>query len=305
MLLSFCSSMNTMHVIPISGKDSLATAIIQTTNEPQNQYRYIFNDIGSELPETYQWLTEVEKKTGWHIERVGKDLEAIIEHYNVLPSRMMRFCTSNGKIKPFEKLLKQAQGIEQVLVYYGLRADEPSRQGYIPHNNIIPKYPLRDLGINLPMVLSICKSKGLKPPTFFWATLHDRVTKEMHRRCPLFDWRDCLSEIEFDFLFAGRSRSNCYFCFFQRQYEFIWLNETHPDLFDRAVELEVNHGKEGFFWLKECSLTQLIKRKDAIIQRRVNQVCKHIEARMNSQMFGGIEKDNELALTSCGLLCGK
>lgn len=290
------------HIIPISGKDSLATAIVQSVNSPDINYRYIFNDVGAELPETYEWIERVEAKMEWQIERVGSSIEDLIKKYNILPSRQVRFCTREGKIKPFEKLFKKK---EEIFVYYGLRADEPNRVGYIPHNNIIPKYPLRELGITLPMVLSICKSQGLKPPTFFWQTLYDRVCEEMFNRCPLFGWKEYISEIEFDYLFAGRSRSNCYFCFFQRQYEFIWLAETQPDLFEKAVELERNHGAEGYSWLREHSLPNLLKRKDEIIGKRVKQICLHIENRMNSQLFGGIEIDNELALTGCGLLCGK
>lgn len=294
--------MNILHVIPVSGKDSLATAIVQSLNHPDLSYRYIFNDVGSELPETYEWINKVEAIMGWKIERIGKRIEDVITQYNILPSRLMRFCTTSGKIKPFENFFKNSG---DVVVYYGLRADEPDRKGYVPHSNITPRYPLRELGITLPMVMAICSSKGLKPPTFFWPTLYNRVEEEMGRRCSLFDWRPCLSEWEFDLLFAGRSRSNCYFCFFQRYYEFCWLAEVHPNLFDRACELEARHGKEGYFWLRDYSLPELIRRKEEIIQKRVRQVAKHIESRMNSALFGGVEPDNELAFTGCGLLCGK
>lgn len=95
------------HIIPISGKDGLATAIIQTVNNPDTDYRYIFNDVGVELPETYKWIELVESVKGWKIERVGENIENIIKKYNILPSRQMRFCTSSGKIKPFEKLFKK------------------------------------------------------------------------------------------------------------------------------------------------------------------------------------------------------
>ena len=36
----------------------------------------------------------------------------------------------------------------------------------------------------------------------------------------------------------NRSRSGCYFCFFQQKIEWIWLYEQHPDLFARAMEFE-------------------------------------------------------------------
>ena len=62
------------HIIPISGKDSLATALVQTTRYPNLPYEFLFNDVGCELPETYAWLDAVERKTGWKINRVGKCL---------------------------------------------------------------------------------------------------------------------------------------------------------------------------------------------------------------------------------------
>lgn len=52
------------YIIPISGKDSLATAIFQTTYQPNLPYEFIFNDTGSELPEVYKWLDNIEKSTG-------------------------------------------------------------------------------------------------------------------------------------------------------------------------------------------------------------------------------------------------
>lgn len=66
------------HIIPISGKDSLATAIVQTTMHPELCYEYIYNDTYAELPETYDWLNSVEKKMGFSIQRIGKSLKDVI-----------------------------------------------------------------------------------------------------------------------------------------------------------------------------------------------------------------------------------
>jgi hypothetical protein len=41
-----------------------------------------------------------------------------------------------------------------------------------------------------------------------------------------------------------------------------------------------------------------------IFERRVRDVCKVIAGKFQGQLFGE-PGDNELALTSCGLLCGK
>jgi 3'-phosphoadenosine 5'-phosphosulfate sulfotransferase (PAPS reductase)/FAD synthetase len=53
----------------------------------------------------------------------------------------------------------------------------------------------------------------------------------------------------------ARSRSGCYFCFFQQKIEWVWLYEQHPDLFQLAMAYE--NEKEGFTWNQKESLAQL------------------------------------------------
>ncbi|MEG0693235.1 MAG: hypothetical protein RR444_09175, partial [Oscillospiraceae bacterium] len=52
-----------------------------------------------------------------------------------------------------------------------------------------------------------------------------------------------------------RSRSGCYFCFFQQKIEWVWLYEQHPDLFKKAMEYE----KSGYTWNQGESLQDLIE----------------------------------------------
>lgn len=54
----------------------------------------------------------------------------------------------------------------------------------------------------------------------------------------------------------ARSRSGCYFCFFQQKIEWVWLYEQHPEKFQQAVEYE--NEKEGFTWNQNESLKELI-----------------------------------------------
>ncbi|HEY5368359.1 MAG TPA: phosphoadenosine phosphosulfate reductase family protein [Hanamia sp.] len=53
----------------------------------------------------------------------------------------------------------------------------------------------------------------------------------------------------------SRSRSGCYFCFFQQKIEWIWLFEQHPDKFKLALEYE----KEGYTWNQNEKLADLVK----------------------------------------------
>lgn len=55
----------------------------------------------------------------------------------------------------------------------------------------------------------------------------------------------------------ARSRSGCFFCFYQQRIEWIWLYEQHPDLFTKAMQYE--NEKEGFTWNQNESLKDLIE----------------------------------------------
>jgi 3'-phosphoadenosine 5'-phosphosulfate sulfotransferase (PAPS reductase)/FAD synthetase len=62
----------------------------------------------------------------------------------------------------------------------------------------------------------------------------------------------------------ARSRSGCFFCFFQQKIEWIWLYEQHPDLFVQAQHYEKID--EGFTWNQDESLEDLIQ------PRRLEQI---------------------------------
>ncbi len=55
----------------------------------------------------------------------------------------------------------------------------------------------------------------------------------------------------------SRSRSGCFFCFFQQKIEWIWLYEQHPDLFKQAQHYE--KVDEGFTWNQNESLEDLVQ----------------------------------------------
>jgi len=55
----------------------------------------------------------------------------------------------------------------------------------------------------------------------------------------------------------SRSRSGCFFCFFQQKIEWVWLYEQHPDLYKKAMEYE----KDGYTWGQHESLAELIQPK--------------------------------------------
>lgn len=69
-----------------------------------------------------------------------------------------------------------------------------------------------------------------------------------------------------------RSRSGCYFCFFQQKIEWVWLYEQHPDLFRKAMTFE----KDGYTWNQGESLEEL-SRPERIRQIKLETIKKQEE----------------------------
>lgn len=294
--------MSERHIIPISGKDSLATAIWQRALAPDLPYEFVFNDTRAELPETYEWLDKVESTIGIKIERIGKCLADIIAEQGMLPSVRTRFCTKYAKIFPMNRFI----GKDHATVYFGLRADEPERVGAFESKKISPKYPLREAGIGLATVYRLVGEKGLMPPTFFWHRLWDDVVRQVGAPQGMPGWM-------IDRVFAWRSRPNCFFCFFQRRYEWVGLLQHHPDLFAEAERIESTAGNgangrrsTGFRWIAEdWPLERIRENAETIFSKRVEAVCRLIDGARQTDLFADSVDEMDIAATSCGLLCGK
>lgn len=290
------------HIIPISGKDSLATAIWQKSLRPELPYEYVFNDTKAELPDTYTWLDKVEITLEIKIERIGQSLKDIIREQGILPTPRIRFCTKYAKIFPMNRFI----GKDTASVYFGLRADEPERVGAFGSKKLFPKYPLREAGIGLATVYQIVGSKNLLPPTFFWQRLWDEVVRQVGdpKGLPAFMVQR---------IFAWRSRPNCFFCFFQRRYEWVGLLWHYPALFAEAETIEAFSGsgpqirrETPINWIaEEWPLSRIREEAERIFQNRVEVVCRLIDGARQADMFSDSIDEMDIISTSCGLLCGK
>lgn len=96
----------------------------------------------------------------------------------------------------------------------------------------------------------------------------------------------------------ARSRSGCYFCFYQQKIEWIWLYEQHPDLYEKAMIYE--NEKEGFTWNQHESL------KDLIHPLRMEQIKKeHLrrkDAKKSSQskyLIDILDETEDVGCTAC------
>ncbi|APD83910.1 phosphoadenosine phosphosulfate reductase [Mycobacterium intracellulare subsp. chimaera] len=229
---------DTRHVLGISGgKDSSALAIYMRDRVAEMEY--FFCDTGAELPETYEYLNKLEAALGKPIARLNadRDFDHWLQIYQgTLPSPNMRWCTKNLKIKPLEDWL----GDDRAISYVAIRADE-NRLGYISTKpNISAVFPFRDEGIDKAGVMRILDEAGIGLPAYY-------------------EWR---------------TRSGCYFCFFQRKNEWVGLADRHPELFDRAIAYEDKVKYEstamqerGYTWSQNESLRELLARRADIEEK--------------------------------------
>ena len=221
----------TRHILGLSGgKDSAALAIYLKDLGRDDQIEYFFCDTGAELREVYDYLDRLEDYLGKPIERLssGRDFDHHLKRFNgFLPAPHARWCTRVMKLEPLEAFV----GDDPCVSYIGIRADE-HRQGYISHKpNIKATYPFIEDGIVRADVFRILEESVGVPDFYKW-----------------------------------RSRSGCYFCFFQRRDEWIGLAENHPDLFEQAKQYEKVNVETGklFTWVKGVTLDEVLERKDEV-----------------------------------------
>lgn len=273
------------HVLGISGgKDSAALAIYLKDSYPKihKKIEYFFSDTGAELPEVYEFLDKMEAYLGKEISRLnsGKTFEDwLTQHNEYLPSPQQRWCTRVMKIKPFEEFI----GEDPVVSYIGIRADE-NREGYISKKDTIkPVFPFIEDGLIRDDIFRILEQSVGIPEYYKW-----------------------------------RSRSGCYFCFFQQQKEWLGLKRNHPELYIKAKEFEerkrtkVNWSEgasievkgHGYTWSSQGSLEELIIKAEARENKsqQVDKSTTNVPQRWQDALKDDDDDDPEdQACTICSL----
>jgi 3'-phosphoadenosine 5'-phosphosulfate sulfotransferase (PAPS reductase)/FAD synthetase len=276
------------HVCGISGgKDSSALAIYLRGRVPEMEY--FFCDTGAELPETYEYLNRLEVALGKPIARLNaaRGFDHWFEVFRgTLPSPQMRWCTRQMKIKPLEEWI----GTDSAISYVAIRSDERNRKGYISTKaNITAAFPFIEDGVDHDGVLRILDDAGIGLPQYY-------------------EWR---------------TRSGCYFCFYQRKAEWVGLADRHPDLFERAVAIEnkvltdadSNGGVSyqelamqgrAYTWSQGETLPQLLARREEILDRHKAAMDRARNNRRNIPLIEVLgealdDDDGSPACTICAL----
>lgn len=230
------------HILALSGgKDSSALAVYLHDKIPHLEY--VFCDTEKELQETYDYIEKLEtflRTKIYHLKHEDKQgFDDILRmKRGFLPSPNSRWCTEYLKLKPYEKFI----GNDPVISYVGIRADEPERQGYISgKSNVTTVFPFAEDGLVKSDIIRILEDCGLGLPSYY-------------------QWR---------------SRSGCFFCFFQQRREWVGLLEKHPKLFEQAQAYEKidPHTGERFTWIAGESLAELCR------SERVARIKQEYEAR--------------------------
>ena len=279
---------NVRHICGISGgKDSSALSVY--LRDKVYDLEFFFCDTGAELPETYEYLTRLEVILGKPIVRLNtrRGFDHWFEVFRgTLPSPQMRWCTRNMKIKPIEAWI----GDDPAISYVAIRADESNRKGYISTKpNIQTRFPFVEDQVDHEGVMRILADAGIGVPAYY-------------------EWR---------------TRSGCYFCFYQRKAEWVGLADRHPDLFDRAVAIERkvlrDAGIDGdadfrsramrgrqYTWSPGETLPELISRRNEILDRHKHAMSRVAETRTNVPLIEALadaldEDDDTVPCTVCAL----
>ncbi len=86
----------------------------------------------------------------------------------------------------------------------------------------------------------------------------------------------------------GRTRSGCYFCFYQQKIEWVRLKEAHPDLYEKAKAYERPYDKTGnfFTWSQGESLAELEQpeRMEQIQREHVIRIVRQTARKENATL---------------------
>jgi hypothetical protein len=259
------------HILGLSGgKDSTALAILMHKKFPQMEY--FFCDTHKELPETYEYLDRIKARLGITITYLSAErgFDHWLEVYGgYLPSPKVRWCTRKLKIVPFEQFI----GNDEAISYVGIRADE-KRDGYISTKpNIKAVYPFKEAGLVHADIIRLLEESGIGLPSYY----------------------------------RWRTRSGCFFCFFQRKYEWVKLAEEHPDFFAEAVKYEQEHSDgRKFTWVQGETLTELLAKKDSILAEHEKSLARQQQLKPNKPLAQALsevldDEDDSLPCLVCHL----
>ena len=184
-----------LHIVSFSGGKDSTALLCKMLEKGMKVDKIIFCDTGVEFPQMYDHIKKVENYIGREITIVKS--EKSFEYYmcDHIKTRgknkgkkgygwmdfRNRWCTSQLKIQPYNRYLKQykKQGYE-IIEYHGIAVDEKERTEKNKSKDRIIKYPLVDWEMTEKDCLEYCYSLG-----FDWGGLYKKFNRVSCYLCPL------------------------------------------------------------------------------------------------------------------------
>jgi hypothetical protein len=97
--------------------------------------------------------------------------------------------------------------------------------------------------------------------------------------------------------YYSRSRSGCFFCFYQQKIEWVWLYERHRELFIEAMKYE----KDGYTWnenesLEELSMPERIKQ---IKEEHLFKIRNKLLAKKSNKLVDNLDDSQGVSCVNC------
>ena len=233
--LDSLSDKSIRHIVSISGgKDSTALALYMRQSYPEIPAEYVFCDTGCELPETYEYLERLEALLGVEVKRLNAldDLKVARKAWSQslrrLPERALRRFPAEpplevvhpGAEDPALRALRRRHPRLQLHRHPRRRG-----QGGVPIQEAAGDLPAAEHPAGVPL-----QGRGDDPGG------HQADSDRVGIGIPGY--------------YRWRSRSGCYFCFYQQVGEWQNLKDVHPDLFEKAMGYERDSvGDRGYTWV--------------------------------------------------------
>lgn len=207
-------------IIPFGGGVNSTAMVLGALEREIEIDLILFADTGGEKPETYQWIEDfsqwlkiftgkLEIKRTQAVNREGKPIT--LEDYSLkakqLPSLAYGFksCSQKHKVAPCDKYIRKhikcEEGTKPVrFVGYDLDEEHRFKSAKVEYSTHVCQFPLIEWGLDRQGCIDLIERKGFVPPV----------------------------------------KSACFFCPASKKHEIEWLADNHPDLFERACEMEDN-----------------------------------------------------------------
>lgn len=212
------------------------------------------------------------RKHIWSIEILHKVL------HNTSRERLAKLYKIHGQEEMMERFLEIALEPQSPKYLFSQKLKDLLQLSIATFNHVVfdflkeENYPVSNLdeyslldnedSVDIKKVFQLFKDNGVKVPGYY-----DEIEFEVNGKKGTYN----------------RSRSGCFFCFYQRKIEWIWLYERHPELFLKAQEYE----KDGYSWMDNETLEQLTQ------PQRIAQIKLDYIATLQKKL-NGKNKSNKL-----------